>query len=131
MKNNKLRKTSFANKNVIHPTKDGITSPCPAPLKFTAQESFSFLDRARISRARDWKSVQLEQETNSLYSAWPGCEGTSILLVAGSKPLTLPKTNELALKMDGWNTIVSFWDGLFSGAMLVLGNVYWGWSSHL
>ena len=22
------------------------------------------------------------------------------------------------LKMDGWNTIVSFWDGLFSGAML-------------
>ena len=25
--------------------------------------------------------------------------------------------------MDGWNTIVSFWDGLFSGAMLVLGSV--------
>ena len=25
--------------------------------------------------------------------------------------------------MDGWNTIVSFWDGLFSGAMLVLGRV--------
>ena len=26
--------------------------------------------------------------------------------------------------MDGWNTIVSFWDGLFSGAFwLVLGSV--------
>ena len=29
------------------------------------------------------------------------------------------------LKMDGWNTIVSYWDGLFfSGAMLVSGRVY-------
>ncbi len=29
------------------------------------------------------------------------------------------------LKMDGWNTIVSFWDGLFSGAgkLLVSGSV--------
>ena len=26
-------------------------------------------------------------------------------------------------KMDGWNTIVSFWDGLFSGAMVVSGRV--------
>ena len=25
--------------------------------------------------------------------------------------------------MDGWNTIVSSWDGLFSGAMLVLERV--------
>ena len=25
--------------------------------------------------------------------------------------------------MDGWNTIVSFWEGLFSGAMLGLGSV--------
>ena len=25
--------------------------------------------------------------------------------------------------MDGWNTIVSFWDGVFSGAMLVSGRV--------
>ena len=30
--------------------------------------------------------------------------------------------------MDGWNTIVSFWDGLFSGAMLVLGRVYSGYN---
>ncbi len=27
------------------------------------------------------------------------------------------------LKRDGWTTIVSFWDGLFSGAMLVSGSV--------
>ena len=29
---------------------------------------------------------------------------------------TLPATNSLHLKIDGWNTILSFWDGLFSGA---------------
>ena len=28
------------------------------------------------------------------------------------------------LKMDCWNTIVSFWDGLFSGATLVSGRVF-------
>ena len=27
------------------------------------------------------------------------------------------------LKMDGWNMIVSFWDGLLGGAMLVSGRV--------
>ena len=32
---------------------------------------------------------------------------------------TLPETNSWHLKMDGWNTIVSFWDGLFSGAFAV------------
>ena len=36
---------------------------------------------------------------------------------------TLPETNSLHLKMDGWNTmeyyLVSFWEGLFSGAILV------------
>ena len=32
---------------------------------------------------------------------------------------TLPETNISPLKMDGWNTIVSFWDGLFSGAFAV------------
>ena len=37
---------------------------------------------------------------------------------------TLPETNSSHLKMDGLNTIVSFWDGLFSGDMLVSGMVY-------
>ena len=36
---------------------------------------------------------------------------------------TLPETNSSPLKIDGWKTIVSFWDGPFSGAMLVLGRV--------
>ena len=36
---------------------------------------------------------------------------------------TLPETNGSHPKMDGWNTIVSFSDGLLSGAMLVLGRV--------
>ena len=36
---------------------------------------------------------------------------------------TLPETNSSPLKMDGWNTIGSFWDGLFSGAMSVSGRV--------
>ena len=40
-----------------------------------------------------------------------------------SSVITLPETNSSHLKMDGWNTIVSFWDGLFSRAMLVLGGV--------
>ena len=31
----------------------------------------------------------------------------------------------LHLNLDGWNTIVSFWDGLFSRAMLVLGSACW------
>ena len=35
----------------------------------------------------------------------------------------LPETNSSHLKMDGWN-LVSFWNGLFSGTMLVSGRVY-------
>ena len=38
-----------------------------------------------------------------------------------------PPWNEqrvLQLKLNGWNTIVSVWDGLFSGAMLVSGSVF-------
>ena len=29
--------------------------------------------------------------------------------------VTLPETNSSLLKMDGWNTILSYWGGLFSG----------------
>ena len=32
---------------------------------------------------------------------------------------TLPETNSSPLKMDGWRTILSFLDGLFSGAIAV------------
>ena len=38
--------------------------------------------------------------------------------------LQLPKTNsQRPLKMDGWKTVLCFREGLFSGAMLVLGSV--------
>ena len=37
--------------------------------------------------------------------------------------ITLPETNSSHLKMDGWNTILSYWGGLFSGATLVSGRV--------
>ena len=36
----------------------------------------------------------------------------------GTRPLKLTAISHL--KMDGWKTIVSFWEGLFLGAMLVL-----------
>ena len=37
------------------------------------------------------------------------------------KGVTLPETNSSHLKIDGWNTILSFWGkfGLFSGAFAV------------
>ena len=34
-----------------------------------------------------------------------------------------PETNSSHLKIDGWETILSFWEGLFSGARLGLGSV--------
>ncbi len=43
---------------------------------------------------------------------------------------TLPETNSSYLKMDGWKMIVSFWEDLFSGAMLVSGRVYIPWRIH-
>ena len=36
------------------------------------------------------------------------------------KYCTLPETNKLPLKMDAWNTMVSFCDGLASGAKMVV-----------
>ena len=41
--------------------------------------------------------------------------------VACGYRLPSPETNSLHLKMDGRNMKVSFWDGLLSGAILVLG----------
>ena len=37
--------------------------------------------------------------------------------------VTLPETNSLHLKMDGWNTSFLLGLGLFSGAMIVSGRV--------
>ena len=32
--------------------------------------------------------------------------------------ITLPETDNSHLKRDGWNTIISFWDGLFLGGKI-------------
>ena len=45
------------------------------------------------------------------------------ILTANHMGLPSLKLTFSPMKMDGWNTIVSFWDGLFSGAMLVSGRV--------
>ena len=47
------------------------------------------------------------------------CKEASIIQPVTVKPYTLPETNGLHVKMDGWNTIVSFWDDLFAGAFAV------------
>ena len=59
--------------------------------------------------------------TSEFWNAWK-CYGKCLGFFQGC---TLPETNSSHLKMDGWNTIVSFWDGLFSVAMLVFGSVVW------
>ena len=46
---------------------------------------------------------------------WVGVWVSPAKAFRGSKHL-LTETNSSPLKMDDWNTIVSFWDGLFSGA---------------
>ena len=42
-----------------------------------------------------------------------------------TKKIALPETNSKFAPENGWLEyfLVSFWDGLFSGAMLVLGSV--------
>ena len=40
----------------------------------------------------------------------------SLSFYRGHQRVTLPETNGSLLKMDGWNTILSYWGGLFSGA---------------
>jgi len=37
---------------------------------------------------------------------------------------TLPEKLRSHLKMDGWKTIVSYWDGFLAGVMLVSRTVY-------
>ena len=46
---------------------------------------------------------------------WPGYTIPTPLLLA------YPSFNSSHLKMDGWNTTLTFWTLIFSGAMLVLG----------
>ena len=45
-----------------------------------------------------------------------GCCGLVNYVVCLDLPGTLKLTASLHLKMDGWKTIVSFWDGFLAGA---------------
>ena len=95
---------------------------------------------AYVSSWDDPPSIPLEPTFPSFfggYDPYPlGLKTLMFLMVLGSKGIgdeilpsyvgiTLPETNSLHLKVDGWNIVVSFWDGLFSGAMLVSGRVYY------
>ena len=54
----------------------------------------------------------------------PGSMGLVYLPTFGKCRYTLPETNSSPLKMDGKGILLSYWEGLFSGAMLVSGSVY-------
>ena len=62
-----------------------------------------------------WRSERSPQSVGSYICQIPTWSNISKNL----KPMggTLPKTNSSHLKMYGWDTIVSFWEGLFSGAI--------------
>ena len=45
--------------------------------------------------------------------------------------ITLPKTNKSPLNMDGWNTIVSLWEGPFSGPSHPPSRGGWTWALKL
>ena len=64
--------------------------------------------------------------TNS-ETASAGSRGAISIIL--KKTYTLPETNskQKPLKMDGWNTSLSYWEALFSGAMLVSGRVILIW----
>ena len=58
------------------------------------------------------------------------CKSFSFLVISKQQSFTRdPETNEYPLKMDGWNTSLSLWKSLFSGAMsmLVSGRVSSTW----
>ena len=60
----------------------------------------------------------LEDQVLSLISSIPALDVFVFLDVFFVEEAHLPslKLTFSPLKMDGWNTLVSFWDGLFSGA---------------
>ncbi len=86
-----------------------------------------------IEFAEMWCLEQLALVYCILLPAWPSIQAREwdkvrilslVSLVSLVSYHTLPETNSSHLHMDGWNTILSFWDfGLFSGSFwLVLGS---------
>ena len=52
----------------------------------------------------------------SLLGTWLDQQTKYIGLLFACGRITLPKFNSSPLKMDGWKTILSYWEGNFSGA---------------
>ena len=71
-------------------------------------------------RVATWNRDEKEKKTRG------SCGVMGSIIISFSRPAdqALPSLKlTFSLKMDGWNTIVSFWEGLFSGNMLVSGRV--------
>ena len=65
----------------------------------------------------DWTKIIKESERYGFYSFDVWNWSIQQKTIEPPKPIYTPlKWTCSPLKMDGWNTIVSFWDGLFSGA---------------
>ncbi len=54
---------------------------------------------------------------NDVYSSYKKDDIKRMMKKVDFKPDSVPETNSSPLKMDGWNTILSYWDGPFSGAI--------------
>ena len=65
------------------------------------------------------EDLQCGRSSSLLQQSWPLVLVCQWAVGVSGERHTLPETNSSHLKMDGWNTIVSFWDGLFSGAFAV------------
>ena len=112
-----------------NPCSGGYTPPSTTQMK-SPENLVVFVDVFSLSKGKkssgSMRSVFHVQESISLSTS------STVLHFCVWKPevffVTLPKTKNSPLKMDGWNTIVSFWDGLFSGAMLVSGRGNPSWN---
>ena len=91
-------------------------------------QSYEFSERFRILRGR-----HVPKTCRSLHLKHPLVENQWSKLLGfrytekNTIECTLPETNSSPLKMDGWNTSLSYWGCLFSGAMLVSGSVVFLW----
>ena len=90
----------------------------PSPELFIKNDSFCAL----VFEGASW-GWSLRKTSGHRPNKLKGLLGSVISrVITPISRFTLPETNSLHMKMDGWNTIVSFWDDSFSGARLVSGS---------
>ena len=114
---------SIRTTNINFPTVSGTKEPHEtASLIFFAISPFSIVMIWKHSTRNNKKHTSFldGQRFQAPENSWPLGKLHSAHGIQSqhlhSKPTTLPETNSSPLKIDGWNTIVSFWNGLFSGA---------------